>query len=1201
MTTSSSDETTTKPNDDGRTPNSGDDAPTPAKPKRRAATPEHVPAPAADATAATPTAPAYAKIYPGIGFARVGNCPDQFFLGPEVPGRPADAEGRFKDRQGRIKRQAARFRVYGFDADGNILRELTATEADVTWTVRLANKKAAWAEFRGAAAELRANAGGNPLPLRNAAISDRESLVIDPGPRSISGPSRLGVRFDGGRFLGRPVDLGELHTDDAGRLLVLGGSGRSESVDDSAVTDYANNDNWFDDTSDGPVTATVVLKTGRSIPVKAGSWVVVGPPDYAPAVGSIVTLHDVQVAAARAARWLPEPEQVSFTEDVFPVLARAVGIRWVNDLARRGHGPGAAGDLLAPATLRRLASNSDKDRPARQRVFARLRNPDLTGAEAVRQANLDFMPQLSGDEGFTTGGEPATWFSVLPHQYAALRRWTDGDFLADWAGVPPAPQSIAQFPIADQPSALDRAAGEACVGGPFFPGIEMTYTSRDTGIYAEPHRLRHDLEPGDITKRMAVPWQADFYECRTRWWPAQRPDEVITQTEYESVLRALANEDNPDAPRALRNLQLNTEPWDRGLGQDPNAGPAAGDNDMVTAWSELGMLRPRPLPGGGVALVEGERRPYFGMKDREYFHIMLNIESYPDFLPSARELAERYLAEARDLQRSPDCPDDLRPFTYSTRVLRSRLEQIYTSAAQSADLFSLADVPLNRDMVIERLVQMAPFNQVDGAWLRNVGRIGPIDEVHSLLFHVWMDELGNGDPKLNHSNIYTDLLHSVGVYLEPVSSRAYIENQRIVDSAFTSPLFQLVIAEFSEDYLPEIVGMTLHLEWAVVAVKPQVAIMESLGIDPMFYSLHIGIDNSVTGHGAMAKRTTELYLDEVRASSGDKAMQEVWSRIWDGYVAFATTGGLGEDFRRKVQQRPNPGRRVSEMMRRKAHFGAQNHGSKRIGDNFINNWFADPAGFMRELVRSGYIIPGDVDGSHFFELLRPTGPMFRVFTDDEIRHWEDWTRSLAYTTTPSGPETDVAILMARMVDTLRSRQQGTPGHAANHLTGAAPEGTLTEPVSRWFDRPTPILLAALADPRNGWIAPGDPKASRFITELATGDHPMARVLGEVATGTAHKTWRSIAIDWIAAGCPLPTTAAPAPAPATNAASVEAAQASDKHFEPRVRAGAPTTSITATLREDARTQPQVPLLGIFQNQTWTDEFDHVPIYGNGALH
>jgi L-lysine epsilon oxidase C-terminal domain len=211
---------------------------------------------------------------------------------------------------------------------------------------------------------------------------------------------------------------------------------------------------------------------------------------------------------------------VSFTQDVFPILARAVGVRWVNDLARRGHGQGAAGDLLNPRTLARLASNKPADQPARQRVFARLRNPNLSGADAVRQANLSFMPQLSGDEGFTTNGEPSTWFSVLPHQYEVMRRWAEGDFTADWTGIAAVPQSLAQLPVADQPHALDRAAAQACVGGPFFPGIEMTYISRDVRLYAGPHRLRQDLEPGDVTKRMALPWQADFYDCRTRWWPA---------------------------------------------------------------------------------------------------------------------------------------------------------------------------------------------------------------------------------------------------------------------------------------------------------------------------------------------------------------------------------------------------------------------------------------------------------------------------------------------------------------------------------------------------------------------------------------------------------------------------------------------------------------------------------------------------------
>jgi hypothetical protein len=1177
---------------------------------------------------------AFARVHPAIGIARVGNSPDQYFLGPEVPGRPSEAGGRFKDRQGRMKRQAVRFRVYGFDAQGNVVQELTAADAAITWTVHLANKKASWFEFRGATAEAEAASTGTQLPLRNAQIentpaepSARDVLVIDPGPRSISGAGTSGdvYRFDSGTFMGIPVPLGELRTDEAGRLLVLGGFGTSGSSDATPVTDFANNDNWHDDTSDGPVTASVVLQGDRQVPV-TGAWVLVAPADFAPAVSGLVSLYDLQTAVARGQGWLPAPGPVSFTDDVYPILSRIVGYRWVNDLARRGHGNGAGGDFLAPDRLRMLASNGAPAKAARERVFARLRNPDLTGPAALAQANLTFMPQLSGDQGFATNGEPATWFALLPHQYEVMRRWAEGDFTSDWTGPPTVPQSVAQVDLALQPAALDRASLENTVGGPFFPGIEMTYTSREASFFVEAYRLRPDLEPGDVTKRMAVPWQADFYECRERWWPAQRPDDVVTEAEYDSVVTALLDPGGTggtDGQRGLpRDLLLGTEPWDRGLGDDPNAGLAAGDNDMVASWSLLGVLRPRRLPSDEVVLVEGERRPYFGMKDREYFHIMLNIESYPDFLPMARALTEKFLAAARALQASPQCPNDLRPFTYSTRVLRSRLEQIYTQAAQSADSFSIADSSLTRESVIERLVQMAPFNQLDGAWLRNIGRVGPIDEVRALLFRIWMDEVGDGDPKLNHANVYTDLLHKVEVYLEPVQSRAYVENETLVDSAFTSPLFQLVISEFSDDYFPEILGMTLYLEWPVVAVKSQVAAMEAFGIDPLFYSLHIGIDNPTSGHGAMARRALELYLDEIRASSGDQAVQDAWSRIWDGYVAFASTGGLGEDFRRRVQTPPSPGRKVYDMIRRKAHFGSQNHGTKQLGPNRINNWFADPRGFMQELVGSAYIVPGDPANSPFFELLRHTGPMFRVFSEEEIGLWEDWARSLA---TPGGgtPETDLGRLMAHMVDVLRSRQAGTGGHAANQLAGPDPGGSgqrVAKPVAWWFEQPVPAFLAALADPGNGWVTPGDASSSRFVTELATGDHPMARVLSGVAPGTAHRTWRTIAIEWINAGCPVPApsrapAAAPVPAPAVTEGLTSAADARRRAAlvagagrraaaVTDVAPGVPATAAAASASQDAavvEAEPRIPLLNLFQNETWQTEYDHIPVYGNGALH
>lgn len=59
------------------------------------------------------------KIFPPIGIARVGNSPDEFFYGPEVPGRAPAPDGGFKDREGRVKRQAARFRIYAIGERGS--------------------------------------------------------------------------------------------------------------------------------------------------------------------------------------------------------------------------------------------------------------------------------------------------------------------------------------------------------------------------------------------------------------------------------------------------------------------------------------------------------------------------------------------------------------------------------------------------------------------------------------------------------------------------------------------------------------------------------------------------------------------------------------------------------------------------------------------------------------------------------------------------------------------------------------------------------------------------------------------------------------------------------------------------------------------------------------------------------------------------
>src|SRR5947209_2042360 len=129
------------------------------------------------------------KIHPGIGIARVGNSPDAFFIGPEIPGQSGSeitgngeqSVTRFKDATGRLKRQAARFRVFEYEThpDGSLAptREITAAEATIQWTVVLANRKAAARQFTG-------DGPRNPgIPIDQLVIAPQFAPIAGAGQR----------------------------------------------------------------------------------------------------------------------------------------------------------------------------------------------------------------------------------------------------------------------------------------------------------------------------------------------------------------------------------------------------------------------------------------------------------------------------------------------------------------------------------------------------------------------------------------------------------------------------------------------------------------------------------------------------------------------------------------------------------------------------------------------------------------------------------------------------------------------------------------------------------------------------------------------------------------------------------------------------------------------------------------------------------
>lgn len=620
-------------------------------------------------------------IHPALGVARIGNAPvpddperwaEGFYVAPEVPGQVAEAPGGYKTPEGKIKREAARFRVYGYDEQGNVVREITAEDARVEWRVHVANRKTAWYQFQNAM-----DMGRYALTtsFRNAAVtgSQRRQLVIDPGPRSIAGTWERGrhYRFDSG-FVRFPdtgpfsVYLGELRTDGQGRLLFLGGLGTSASAYGQPPTTFANNDGWYDDTSDGTVRATVTID-GQTFEADP-AMVAVAPPNFGQGLHAVVTMWDVVHDLFRRQGWATSRQKPVFWENIAPILSRMVDHQWVNQGFYFLFGAGSPSDLTAPDLLAQLADPGEGSRPIRERYFRWFRPPltpwDEGGPAELPPPRPADIPPFYGDGFSEFRGTALSDLWVTPTQYEWLRRWAEGDF--DIGEPPPPPRPIDDYPLAEQPHLLDRAPLEDCLGGPFHPGIEMTWTLRVPRMWMpanpdDPKSLPYRLKildgsprddygpeltgeeatgpggpadgsgPGSLTRWMGVPWQTDEASCLAGYdistylplpsfWAARVPNEVLSEKAYFRVL----DERLPLAQR-LKHMSYR-QFWLRDIDVGTSNGRRA---LMVTDWDKMGIVteRPGPADGGEAGLpdrfwVETGRSTSFSANDPTWKQVL---------------------------------------------------------------------------------------------------------------------------------------------------------------------------------------------------------------------------------------------------------------------------------------------------------------------------------------------------------------------------------------------------------------------------------------------------------------------------------------------------------------------------------------------------------------------------------------------------
>jgi hypothetical protein len=1015
-------------------------------------------------------------------------------------------------------------------------------------------------------------------------------FTLEQYPKSFPGDS-----FADLDTLSGPIDtLGELLTDDEGRLLVLGGYGRAAGwkIDGSVppLDEDVNNNQWFDDTSDGPVSAALVFEDGTHVIAK-GAWVTTTDPSYAPQILNVVSLwDDVYDCWVRQLDLAPDiyddtkggfqdSYKPTFDDQLTPIFQSSALQRWTANLSERGI-----------SAHRRIASITATDDPS---------STDIAGLAAIfrnpfqpNHSDTTLMPLHLGDAN-------DAFLTLRKTQYFFLQRWNEGrEHFRTGAG-----------PALGPGEQLDKATMVNCLGGRFGPGIDLTFVMREPAIFllpwktsnAGPFRIRakqlaydqisskylplltggyvprhvetDGLEPGDLSKFMAIPWHTDYNSCATHppdpnppgnrtvfWsWPAQRPVAVYS-------VEDIAWGRPKHSPTADPGHLLGQQRWSvRGEGTDTaepeNWGRYQIRRDMLDNWHRIGMIMQAPaidfpgkvpLPNDWYLEVESRLAdtgltpvvpfPNYAseidfkhitaseLDPRQLFFKLMNVSDHPDVLDDARAYVDYWLRQAASFSKQPTrAPADQIYFEYTDQAFQNRLELIYQELVDDAADSDPEDADQyirNRADMVTRIIQWAPFNLVDGAWLRNIGRTGPIDEVRGLLYSIAMDELGDGDISKNHCNIYRDLCHSVGYYPPPVESPEFGFDPRLLDSAFLIPAFQLAISQFTEEYYPEIIGMTLQLEWEVVELKPTRDLLAHYGLNPHFYVMHIAIDNAVNGHGQRAADAVRLYLENMRLLGGETAVQNAWRRIWNGFVAFGSMPfgiipSFAEDLKKLITQKPNLRDEMIAMIRRKADYGSRNHQKRTVGDTRIDQWFADPSAFLGALQEHEWIIPGDWENSKMKERMDfETGPMYRVFTDDEIALWKVYTEALAAPPqSMSPPAISPAAAMAALVDQLRPVQRNVPGHRSNMLADS--EGNIHS-LAWWFEQPTTALMAALSSPVNGLIFPGRPEQSRFYTELIAPTGPMGAVFSAPASPPNKGTRRDVVRLWIANGCVVPT-------------------------------------------------------------------------------
>jgi hypothetical protein len=429
-------------------------------------------------------------------------------------------------------------------------------------------------------------------------------------------------------------------------------------------------------------------------------------------------------------------------------------------------------------------------------------------------------------------------------------------------------------------------------------------------------------------------------------------------------------------------------------------------------------------------------------------------------LPGGRFVAEVHaeLARARAAARGEEPLDRLVAQAGDTsRAARRRFQALVEHVDGEAG---------RRVLVRRAALSSAPLCLASGAWLQWLSAPGNADSPLVLrILALYGTDIGVGHPGASRGSAYLELLRRLRLSQNVVPLARLTSDHRIPDGAFRLPGLLLAMSRRPQDFRSELLGADLCLR--AMHLAPPLALVEAVVPGTVDWT---ALDPASARHED-EQSALDLSREIVADLLGSEPAAGAAVRRGFGW-ALATAQHWCDEVYAELEASLAPAFEMAELMRLRAREGSVYHHQFQLEGRPLACWLTDsrtdPGPLLDALARSRLVKPGRSAASPLVRgLVSDRGPMFRVFSPDDLTMIRRWIDSLP---TPPGARQDATTTGAL------PEGRGALAGVALALRAPAP-GPAAQPPSlraayhQLMNRTvTPVLRAWCLDYLAGWLA-----------------------------------------------------------------------------------------------------------------------------------